>query len=118
MHPSQLAVEKTENHEKCEFCRFSQRIKRCIRSRKSAEAGSADPSPGEKTRGVDHHLVARQRTEALAVVGVPRLPCAILRGREQHVASAAVKHQLNARTALNAEHGRRCHVGDQLVSEQ
>ena len=63
-----------------------------------------NPSPGEKTREVEHPLVARQRAEALAVHRVLQ----ILRGREQYVASAAVKHQLNGGGAGQRARGSAC----------
>ena len=84
----------------------------------SADVGSTNLTPGEKIRGVDHPSVARQCAEALPVLQIPRLHFAILPGGEHYVASAAVKHQLNACTAFNAEHGRRCLVGDHVVSVQ
>ena len=58
-----------------------------------------NPSPGEKTREVEHPLVARQRAEALAVLRVLQVHCAVLRGHEQCVASAAVKHRLSGPTS-------------------
>ena len=59
-----------------------------------AEAGSTNPSPGEKIHEVDDPLVSRQRAVALALLRVPLLHCAICDGRAlQNIRSGVEKVQ-------------------------